>query len=272
MFLIKALIVLLAAQSSSYAQGTLPFGRSSCEKRYVVAFQDDAPGFFVDKNNNKNGTAYELLMEIIRRLDCKATEQVTSYLTLRENFLRNKTDIYALGSQDPEMDKVAEFVEMYNFPRSMVVSKKVSSAKDTIADTLKNPKITFGNVLGGRLFLQESEMADLIAAHRLREFPGPTGVFKALLEGRVQATFSSPAFTNYFITRQNKMDEFRSIPDKSGKVHSSGFYLSKKRLTEGEREKIRKIIHEIRADGTLLRISKKYVNEEDLKYYLPLDR
>jgi polar amino acid transport system substrate-binding protein len=271
MCLFNALIVLFVA-SSAQAQDSLLPSDGVCEKRYVVAFQDDAPGFFVDSNNKKNGTAYELLMEIIRRLGCRATEQVTSYLTLRENFLRNKTDIYALTSQDPEMDKVADFVEMYNFPRSMVVSKKFSSSKDTIADLLKKPKITVGNVLGGRLFLQESEINDLTASHRLREFPGPTGVFKALLGGRVQATFSSPAFTNYFITRLNKMSEFRSIPDKSGKVYSAGFYISKKRLTEAERETIRKVIHEIRADGTLLRISKKYVNEEDLKYYLPLDK
>ncbi|UYL08103.1 ABC transporter substrate-binding protein [Bdellovibrio sp. SKB1291214] len=268
MFLIQALLVIFTVPSVQAQDSLLP-SDTSCEKRYVVAFQDDPPGFFVDGNNKKNGTAYELLMEVVRRLGCKSTEQVTSYLTLRENFIRNKSDIYALTSQDPEMDKVAEFVEMFSFPRMMVVSRKFSSSKDTIPEVLKNPKITVGNVLGGRLFIQESEQVELITAHRLRDFPGPTGVFKALLEGRIQATFSSPAFTNYFITRQSKMDDFRSIPDKSGKVYSGGFYLSKKRLTDAEREKIRKAILEIRADGTLARLYKKYVNEEDLKYYLP---
>ncbi|WP_413293907.1 substrate-binding periplasmic protein [Bdellovibrio sp. HCB185ZH] len=253
----------------SQAQDEIRTLVSGCEKRYVLAFQDDAPGFFVDEKNRKNGTAYELLLEIVRRLGCKSTEQITPYLTLKENFLRNKSDIYALSTPDKELDKVAEFVEMYSFPRSLVVSKKASTDKDTVHTLLKNPKILFGNVAGGFLFMQLSEREELEAKHRLKEFPGPTGVFNALSEGRIQATFSSPAFTYYFLTREKKMNQFRAIPDPEGGLYHSGFYLARKRLTEAERGKIREIIREIRADGTLLRIASKYVNPEDLIYYKP---
>lgn len=264
------MLVFVFVPMISWAQDEIkPIG-AECEKRYVLAFQDDAPGFFIDEKNKKNGTAYELLLEIVRRLGCKSTEQLTPFLKLKENFIRNKSDIYALSTRDTELDKVADFVEMYSFPRSLVVSKKSSSEKDTLVDLMKNPKILFGNVAGGHLFLQPQERQELEAKHRLREFPGPTGVFNALLEGRIQATFSSPAFTYYFITREKKMDQFRAIPDPGGVMYNAGFYLSRKRLTEAERGRIKQIIQEIRADGTLLRISAKYVNPEDVKYYKPI--
>jgi ABC-type amino acid transport substrate-binding protein len=270
--LIKLLGVFILAYFPmlSWAQDEIQPMNGTCEKRYVLAFQNDAPGFFIDKKNQKNGTAYELLLEVVRRLGCKSTEQITPYLTLRDNFLRNRADMYALTTQVKELDAVAEFVEMYSFPRSLVVSKKASTGKDTIASVLKNPKILFGNVVGGRLFIQPQELTDLESKHRVRDFPGPTEVFKSLLDGRIQATFSSPSFTYFYITRENKMEQFRSIPDPSGEVYRAGFYLSRKRLSETERQKIRKIILEMRSDGTLLRISRKYVNEEDLKYYKPL--
>ncbi|WP_168196625.1 ABC transporter substrate-binding protein [Bdellovibrio sp. ZAP7] len=267
--LIASVFIAMVPLISQAQDGIRPLA-PGCEKRYVLSFQDDAPGFFVDKNNNKNGTAYELLLEIVRRLGCKSTEQITPYLKNKENFQRNKSDIYALSTQDKEMDKVADFVEMYSFPRSLVVSKKDSNDKDTVATLLKNPKIIFGNVTGGFLFIQPQERLELEAKHRLREFTGPTSVFNALLEGRIQATFSSPAFTYYFITREKKMDQFRAIPDPQGGLYHAGFYLARKRLTEAERGKIREIIHEIRADGTLLKIAAKYVNPEDLVYYKPI--
>ncbi len=269
---VVAVLFFLVLPKTSWSQDQVHSGTPKCEKRYVLSFQEDAPGFFIDKMNQKNGTAYELLLEVVRRLGCKSTEQVVSYLSVRENFARNKTDLYALTTQADDLDKFAEFVEMYRIPRTMVVSKKVATTKDTIESVLKNPKIVFGNVLGGRLFIQEGELKELTAKHRLREFPGPSGVFGALLEGRIQATFSSPAFTYFYLTREKKMDQFYSLPDTGGEFYRAGFYLSRTRLSQAEREKIRKIIQDMRDDGTLLEISKKYVNTEDLKYYKPLNQ
>ncbi|WP_413574497.1 transporter substrate-binding domain-containing protein [Bdellovibrio sp. HCB290] len=266
-FLLSASIVFFS-HSMATAQDSI-VQKNTCEKRYVISFQDDAPGFFVDKDNKKNGTAYELLLEIIRRLGCKSTEQVNSYLAARENMARNKTDIYALGTPDEKFEKTSEFVEMYRIPRSLVISKKVADKNSTIETILNNPNVLFGNVIEGRLFIKESEQTDLRLKHRLRDFPGPALVFKALLDGRIQATFSSPAFTYYFLTRENRMENFVSIPDGDGEAIISGFYLSRKRLSEQERASIKKIIKEIRQDGTLALVAKKYVNPVDLKYYQP---
>ncbi|WP_413584109.1 substrate-binding periplasmic protein [Bdellovibrio sp. HCB274] len=268
--LLSVLFILFTSQTVLAQDSILQ--RNTCEKRYVISFQGDAPGFFVDKNNKKSGTAYELLLEIIRRLGCKSTEQVNSYLTARENMSRNKIDIYALGTPDDKFEKSAEFVEMYRIPRTLVISKKLADKNSTIDSILNNPQVNIGNVIEGRLFIKETEQAELRAKHRLREYPGPELVFKALLDGRIQATFSSPAFTYYFLTRENKMKKFISIPDREEEAIISGFHLSRKRLSEQERTSIKKIIKEIRQDGTLAKIATKYVNPEDLKYYQPEDQ
>ncbi len=242
----------------------------ACEKRYVMSFLDSAPGFYRNEKGEKVGSSYDILMEIGRRLGCKVTEEPGSYSAILEGFLRNRMDLTGLTTRSPKMEKSGEFVEMYRVPRSLVVRKDVSKANDTIESLLKNPKINFAGVIGGSFFIKESEKEKLFQEHRLREVPGPQEVFDALMDGRAQATFSSPAFTSFYLKRQNKTDQFKIIPDEKGEWQSLGFYLSLKRLSKDERERIREIIGNVRQDGTLLKIEKNYVNPVDYLYYEPV--
>ncbi|WP_413293905.1 substrate-binding periplasmic protein [Bdellovibrio sp. HCB185ZH] len=245
-------------------------GISSCEKRYVLAFLDAAPGFYKNEKGNKEGSSYDILMEVGRRLGCKINEEPGSYSAILEGFVRHRVDITGLTTKSPKMENVGEFVEMYRVPRSLVVRKDSFGSHDSIETILKNPKITFAGIIGGLFFIKESEKEQLFKERRLREVPGPQEIFNALAEGRAQATFSSPAFTAYYLKRQNKMDQFKIIPDEKGEWQSLGFYLSTKRLSQDERERIRSIISNVRQDGTLLKIEKKYVNPVDYLYYEPV--
>ncbi|QDK45547.1 hypothetical protein DOM22_10495 [Bdellovibrio sp. ZAP7] len=264
-----SLLVSFVLSFPVYAQVKLR-GNLPCEKRYVLAFLDAAPGFYKNEKGIKEGSSYDILMEVGRRLGCKVSEEPGSYSAILDGFVRHRVDITGLTTKSPKMENFGEFVEMYRVPRSLVVRKDSFGVNDSIESILKNPKITFAGIIGGLFFIKESEKEQLFKERRLREVPGPQEVFNALSEGRVQATFSSPAFTAYYLKRQNKLAQFKIIPDEKGEWQSLGFYLSIKRLSKEERQRVRAIISNVRQDGTLLEIEKKYVNPADYIYYEPV--
>jgi ABC-type amino acid transport substrate-binding protein len=264
-----SILMSLALLVSVLAQAKSPSAQV-CEKRYVLSFLNAPPGFYKNEKGEKEGSSYEILMEVGRRLGCRTTEEPGSYSAMLDGFMRHRIDVSGLSTKSPKMEKAGEFVEMYRVPRSLVVRKDAVKPNDTIDSILKNPKINFAGIIGGLFFIQESEKEKLFKEHRLREVPGPQEVFDSLADGRAQATFSSPAFTAYYLKRQNKVDQFKIIPDEKGEWQSLGFYLSLKRLSKDERERIRAIIGNVRQDGTLLKIEKKYVSPVDYLYYEPV--
>ncbi|WP_413557039.1 substrate-binding periplasmic protein [Bdellovibrio sp. HCB209] len=265
-----SLLVTLAFSFSVRAEGPLALRPdTACEKRYVVSFMNAAPGFFTDEKGNKQGSSFEILQEVIRRLGCKVTEETSSHFASTEGFVRNRVDIFGITNKSEKMNKTGEFVEMYRVPRSLVIRKDALLTEPTIESVLKNKKINFVGIIGGLFFIKESEKEKLFKEHRLREVPGPSEIYTALDEGRAQATFSSPAFTAYYLGKSDKLKKFKVIPDHKSEWQSLGFYLSTNRLSKTEREKIKGLIHGIRQDGTLLNIQKKYVQPEDFDYYHP---
>lgn len=265
-----SLLVSLVISFSVHAEGPLALRpNDSCEKRYVVSFINAPPGYFTDKKGLKQGSSYDIFQEVIRRLGCKITEEPGSHSAMSEAFMRYRHDMYGIAVKSDNLDKYGEFVEMYRVPRSLVVRKDALGKDFTIEGILKNPKINFVGIIGGLFFIKKEEKDKLFKEHRLREVPGPQEIYEALGDGRAQATFSSPAFTSYYLGRENKLYKFKVIPDHKSDWQSLGFYLSLGRLSKAERELIKEIIHGIRQDGTLLKIQKKYVQADDFVYYQP---
>lgn len=242
--------------------------KTKCDRRYVVSFLGMPPAYFVNKGE-KSGSAYDVMMELMRRLGCKYSEQPESHSAARDGFLRNRTDVFGFTGPDPAMDQYGDYVEMVKLPRFLVINKKIYKPSDTIQSLIKNPKISFGGVIAGRYFYTEEEWSYLRKTQRLKEVPSPADIFNSLIAGRVQASFSVPIFTHFFLTRVKQRDKFVLIPDDQGTWTSLGFYLSHRRLSVFEREHLKKLIAEIRQDGTLEKIQQKYNDPVDLKYYQP---
>ncbi|QLY23794.1 ABC transporter substrate-binding protein [Bdellovibrio sp. KM01] len=255
---------------SSTAQAQKFFARStpSCERRYVVTFLGTPPAYIVEKGI-KSGSAYEVVVELMRRVGCKYTEEPASYSAARENFIHNRSDVFGFAVPDATMDKYGEFVEMLKFPRSLVVNKKVLKANPSFEAVLNDHSVSFGGLISGRYFFTNEEIQRLRQSSRLREVPTPADIFSALIAGRVQATLTVPIYTHYYLSRSKQRENFEVLSDDSGSWTSVGFYLSHKRLSEKERERLKKLISKIREDGTLQKIQRKYNDPLDLKFYKP---
>lgn len=102
---------------------------------------------------------------------------------------------------------------------------------------------------------------------RLIAFPNPGTAYKQFVADRIQAMFSTPIILSHY---QKEIPELTTktvaIPDPSHPL-TMGFYLSSRRISKSEADKIRKVIREMKQDGTLRKIVSRYVDSEDMIYY-----
>ncbi len=239
--------------------------KDPCERRFVLGFMDNAPSYFVE-NGTKKGHSYVVIKDIISHLECRETEVPGSYAANKEKLINNRIDIMGLALQDPEMDKAAEFIPAYRVPRMLIVEKKMFNSKYSVEDYVKNSKAVFATLIGAGFFMSGQEREILFKQKRLFEVPGPADVFASLLKGRAQASFSTPLFTHHYLSRQGLDGNFAIIADASH-TQELGIYVSKTRVSEQDRMKIKDIIKKMKADGSLARSAKDYVRAEDLKFY-----
>jgi hypothetical protein len=183
--------------------------------------------------------------------------------------MHNRSDVFGFAVPDATMDKYGEFVEMLKFPRSLVVNKKVLKGKPSFESVFNDHSISFGGLISGRYFYTNEEVQRLRQSSRLREVPTPVDIFNALIAGRIQATLTVPIYTHYYLSRSNQREKFEVLSDDTDNWTSVGFYLSHKRLSAGERKRLKQLILTIRQDGTLLKIQRKYNDPLDLKFYEP---
>ncbi|MDI4635601.1 hypothetical protein J7U46_21230 [Pelomonas sp. V22] len=83
------------------------------------------------------------------------------------------------------------------------------------------------------------------------------GLIPRLLAGRYDGLITTPA---YFVTLRRIAGgaDIRPLPIPEGEPFLAGIYLSRKTLSEGRCQQIRKALQAIHQDGTLLRILLRY--------------
>lgn len=232
----------------------------------MYSFMDTTPSYYVTAEGTKKGHSYELMKAIGTTLGCPVVESPGSFTAIKEKFLRNGTDILALSLRHPDLDKNGEFVELYKVPRSLIIEKKMYVPGTSIQGYLENPKIHFASVINVGFFMTGKERDYLYQQKRLLEVPELQDVFKALEKGRVQALFSTPVFTHYYLSKSSKSGNYQVLPDPDSK-ESLGMYVSKTRVNKAELTAIKAAVEKMKKDGTLENIAREYVRPEDLVFY-----
>lgn len=238
----------------------------ACEKRYVIATMNSPPSYFVEKGK-KTGVGYDILTEVVRRLNCKYTDMIGSNSALIASFGRSSIDLFGPLLASAQLTG-AEFIQTWKLPRYLVVRKDYDLGTEAeVKQYLDNPKIVFGNLISGQFFLSDQELRDLFAGKRLKEYPFPEDLAKALQEGKIQALFAGPFVLYHYIIKTGRAEQYKIIEDKASPLVDTGFYMSTKRLSVEERQRVREVFNEMHNDGTLFKIVRKYLDPKSYRYF-----
>ncbi|MNL22363.1 Bacterial extracellular solute-binding protein, family 3 [compost metagenome] len=237
-----------------------------CVRNYTVGVLTDSPYYAKEPRVQASGLVRDLLEEIRKRLGCPFQEVPLNYVRALEDFKGSRVDLFAFSYVNSAWLDVAEHKVLYASERVLLVKKNVYNKKSQISDYIQNPKVKFGNLIGTVMFFQPEEIQKLNTENRVVQSSTAEGVIQLLVSGRAQGVFVTPIYLRYLQTKPEYKDVFVVIEDPKTSI-DIGLYISKRRVSKEENSQIKKIIDEMRADGTVRTILSKYVSSEDLKRY-----
>lgn len=240
--------------------------QAECRHGFSVGVLTDSPYYATKPRFYATGLVRDLLEKIEKKVDCKFQETPLNYVRALQDLKASRIDLFAFSSRIPNWLDVADFKVVYSSARFLIVRKDIYKKESSLQSYLQNPKYKFGNLIGTVMFFLPEEMDKLVKENRIVQSSTATGVVELAASGKAQGFFVTPVYLRHLQKEATFMKKFEVIPDPQ--IHIDiGLYISKKRIPAGEREQLNKAVDEMRADGTIMTILKKYVAEEDIKAY-----
>ncbi len=236
------------------------------EKVIIVGTQNDYPPFaYADEKNELTGYDVEVMKEIEKRLDgytfeFRATPWDSMFLALESNKIQVVADEVA---KTPEREEKYLFSDESYFSAQTVIVVK-SGARDI--NTLKDLEGKKVGALAGdsyTLLLEEyNKTAEDDIILKYSESGNPSEILQDVQNGRVDAYVNDPIMINSVIEKQNMKLDIVGQP-----IVNDNIALVFKKDKQGEELKalIDPVLKELKKDGTLAELSKKWTNGE----YIP---
>lgn len=210
---------------------------------------DDAypPMEFRDPNNNLVGFDIDLAREIGKRLGVKVEWIPTEWNGVLLALNAHKFDIIlSTLSVTEERAKVIDFGPPYLYESQVIVVR----AKD---NKIKSKEDLAGKVVGTQLGSTSEEAARTVKGIKeLKKYNKFTEVFLDLGIGRLDAGVVDELVGRYYMTA--RPDDFKVVASIRDEPVAIGYRKQDKKLQEA----INKIVEEIKADGTMAKISQKW--------------
>jgi ABC-type amino acid transport substrate-binding protein len=242
-------------------------GQAECRHNFSVGVLTDSPYYDSAKPHNyATGLVRDLLEKVEKKVGCKFQETPLNYVRALQELKASRLDLFAFTARIPSWLEASDFKVVYTSTRALVIRKDIYKKDISLQGYLRNPKIKYGNLIGTTMFILPDEMEKLMKENRIVQSSTAAGVVQLVASGKAQAFFVTPVYLRFLQKDATFSNKFEVISDPQTGV-DIGLYISKKRIPASEREQLTKAIDEMRADGTVLTILKKYVSAEDIAGY-----
>ena len=236
------------------------------EKVILVGTQNDYPPFaFADENNELTGFDVEVIKEIDKKLDgytfdFVATPWDSMFLALESNKIQVVADQVA---KTPDREKKFLFSDEAYFAAETVLVVKAGRTDIQTVEDLEGKKV--GALAGDSytLLLEEhNEKVDNDIILKYSESGNPSEILQDIQTGRLDAYVNDPIMINSVI---NKFGLDVEVVGQSIVNDHMGVVFKDNEQGEELKALIDPILKQLKEDGTLVELSKKWTNGE----YIP---
>lgn len=253
--------------------GMLAFGLMGCgsdkggggthstasDKKLVIGLDDNYPPVgFRDESGTLIGSDIDMAKEAAKRLGVEVEFRPIDWSSKEAELASGKIDVIWNGlTPTPEREKNILFSLPYQLSGQVVFVPKDSPIQ-TVADLT-------GKIVGTQ---EGSTAIDALAKNpeleksfkELRKYPDFVSAFMDLKIGRLDAVLGDEIVGRYYM--QKKPGEMRVLPDRFGEeTDAVGMKLGNEKL----KADIDKVLREMKADGTMKKISEKWFGQ-DISY------
>lgn len=231
-------------------------------KKIVVGLDDSFPPMgFKDEKNEIVGFDIDLAKEVAKRLGCEVEFKAIDWNSKEAELKSGRVDILwnGLDITDKRKENML-FSEPYMDNRQIVFVAK--NGKVTVAGEADLAGKTIGTQSGGTTEEYFENKPELKASMKeVKYYPDYINAFMDLENGRLDAVVGDEIIGRYYISKHP--DEIQAIDTVIGTV--SQFGIAFRKDDQKLRDEVQKVFDEMKADGTVAKISEKWFTKDITK-------
>lgn len=252
---IRALSWLFIA-AASLAQATTPL---RCHRSYTLAYHEH--GMLYSKALDQ-GIDKDVAQEMIKRSGCNVDVSVMPRARIWALIESGQLDFSMSGITNADRDKFASF-GWYLFNKYYLLVRKDAGVR-SIDEFQSRKNLTLGSIRSFRYSQRFNQLADALRAeNRIIDVLNHDQLLGMLRLGRIHGIIVEPF--NYSQIEQRELNEITNVLESRDPAILHSLIMSKTSLSKDEQQYWRGIIDNMRQDGTLLRIMRKYFDEAQAK-------
>jgi len=265
---LSRLSLLLLSQCLAFA--TNAAAAISCpDKPIKLAFYHYGLLYFESPAGQARGIDRDLVDVLAQRSGCKFQTLLQTRARIWMDLEAGWLDMSVSGIETEERARFAWFIPYLVMKNQLVTHAELAPKFHSLAD-FQYSSYRLGVVRSFRHGqAQDALISALRKENRVVESRDANASFIKLHEGKIDAMFSQSLVYTKYLKDLNLSADMRVLdltPEEVGVPH--GLILSKQRFSAADAEQWRALMHELRADGSLRKIFRRYVDEAEAERLL----
>ena len=224
-------------------------------------YEQDGQGHGIDK---------DVVDELAKRSGCQFSTLVLPRARVWADLASGELDMSVAGIQNPERDRFAWFAPYERAKNYAVLRLATAASVQRRADFLRQSPLQFGVVRGFKHGDELDQWLEpLRQAQRVQESASVNQLVEQLKLKHIDGLFAQPAVYRKLLLDHQMEDEVTLqdwAPQDKGVIGS--LILSKSRFSTVEAARWQALMRELKRDGTLARIFRRYVSAEEVRKML----
>jgi polar amino acid transport system substrate-binding protein len=243
---LAGLLLALSCMGSALAAGP------DCTRTFTLGLHDHGLLYSVDTDS---GIDKDFADELARRSGCRIRATLMSRARIWKLIESGGLDFSLSGIANEARNQYADFAWYFSNRYYLLVRK--DSGIRRLDDFEHNNQFQLGVIRSFRYSDSANRLVDKLSAeNRVSQAGGLDPLYQALLLRRIQGMIIEPF--DYPVIDEKKIRDVTTIVEFDDPSVPHGLIMSKKALSQAERDKWRALVDQMRADGTVLRIFEKY--------------
>jgi polar amino acid transport system substrate-binding protein len=227
-------------------------GGPDCTRPFTLALHDHGLLYSLDTDT---GIDKDFADELARRSGCEIHVSLMSRARIWKLIESGALDFSLSGITNEERSQYASFAWYFSDKYYLLVRKDAGIRE--LADFEHDDRFQLGVIRSFRYSESANRLVDTLAAeNRVSLAGGLEPLYQALLLKRIQGMIIEPF--DYPVIDEKKIRDVTTIIEFNDPAVPHGLIMSKKALSRDQRDKWRALVDEMRADGTVRRIFRKY--------------
>jgi len=262
--------VLCPAAARGTAAATAPAAPPCPERAIAVAFYESGALFDASSTDRSGGFTgsgidIDLLRELKRRSGCRFESVTMTRARIWAELTAGRLDMTPSGISTPEREKVYAFAPYVLLRHQVWMLKAHAGVPGGLPGFMANPALRWGAVRGYKHTpAYDAALDEARGQGRVVEATDDRQLLRLLAEGTVDAVINQSVVIRRYAVEHPRKPELVGLNwAPQGSVVPAGLVFSRARFSEAELDYWRQLVRELLRDGTLARIMRRHVPDED---------